>query len=637
MDPVPQGSVNLYDVWAQLRKQRVFILSCISVLTLAMALFTFLQPNIYQSTATLMPLGISKGGLASVLSDLGGGLPSFSGFGKESPTERLLAVLRSRTLSTEVIQSLDLLPRLFPQKWDAEKGQWRTDKPPTLQDALRQLQKQVGIAASKQGVVSIDAEHRDPVLAAAIANRYVSALQQAIDHNAFSLAKKNRLFIEEQLSQTRRDLTGAEEALQRFEQDHKIVSLDAQTKAAVETIAGIEGHILLKEVQLGVQQRLRTGASQEVYLLQEELRGLRGQLTRLQSGPAAPRTPSGTKEYDSQIWPSFHEAPEIKLRYARLQREALIQNKLFTLLAQQLEQAKIDEARDEIAFQLLDRAIPAERKSRPSRALNLLIAMLVGVVVGSTLAIVRIRLDPMVRTREQIEQEIGIPVVAALPALTPHRRPRQQDVPPTEVHPLPPIQEPVAEVLRYVYARCRPANGTHRPQTVLFASVDCHPHTSLLLAHLAVIAAQAGERTLLVDGHLGQPTLQSLWHCPLTPGVAETLATPERWQSAIQASPVQNLFLLPAGAVSAASFAILQSATWGALLAHFKETYEVIFCLAPPLVGAGDAAVFSRTAETTCLVLACGRSSLAAVREAKHALEALEAKLLGAILLDAVV
>ena len=50
---------------------------------------------------------------------------------------------------------------------------------------------------------------------------------------------------------------------------------------------------------------------------------------------------------EGQVWIAFDEAPEVKLHYTRLQREAQVQGKLFILLAQQLEQAKIEEARDE--------------------------------------------------------------------------------------------------------------------------------------------------------------------------------------------------------------------------------------------------------------------------------------------------
>ena len=184
----------------------------------------------------------------------------------------------------EVIQSLDLLPILFAKKWHAEKQQWQTNKPPTLQDAVRELDTLVSITANRQNVITIAVSHTDPVLAATIANRYIEALQRALNDNAFSIAKKNRIFIAAQLENTRKDLAIAEEMLKQFEQTHKIAALEAQTTAAVKAIAEVEAQIRQKEVQVGVFQRLMTGASREVYLVQEELRELRAQLAQLHHG-----------------------------------------------------------------------------------------------------------------------------------------------------------------------------------------------------------------------------------------------------------------------------------------------------------------------------------------------------------------
>src|SRR5262249_41816460 len=144
----------------------------------------------------------------------------------------------------------------------------------------------------------------------------------------------------------------------------------------------------------------------EVYLVQEELRELRAQLAQLQYGdPDLPQA-KDKKKPENQLHPALTEAPEIKLQYARLQREALVQNKLYTLLAQQLEQAKIDEARDETAFQVLDRAVPPERRIKPARTTTVLLAMLVSTFVGIAFAFVREYLDPTVRTKEQVERQV---------------------------------------------------------------------------------------------------------------------------------------------------------------------------------------------------------------------------------------
>ena len=140
-----------------------------------------------------------------------------------------------------------------------------------------------------------------------------------------------------------------------------------------------------------------TGANREVYLVQEELRELRAQLAQLQYGEPELAQAKESPKLENQIHPSLTEAPEIKLQYTRLQREALVQNKLFTLLAQQLEQAKIDEARDETAFQVLDRAIPPERKSKPARAIMVLLSMLVSLFAGVMLAFAREYVDATVQ------------------------------------------------------------------------------------------------------------------------------------------------------------------------------------------------------------------------------------------------
>ena len=123
------------------------------------------------------------------------------------------------------------------------------------------------------------------------------------------------------------------------------------------------------------------------------------------------------------------------MQYTRLQREALVQNKLFTLLAQQLEQAKIEEARDETAFQVLDRAIPPERKSKPARAKMVLLSMLVSLFAGVMLAFVREYVDATVRTKEQVERQVGLALLVTLPAVEATAAPPAQAVLPPEIDP----------------------------------------------------------------------------------------------------------------------------------------------------------------------------------------------------------
>ena len=642
VDPPPgEEEINLRAYWGILVRQRALILGLVVVVTVGIACLMLLLPNVYQSTATLMPLGTSRSSLpTAMLGELGGFVPSGVGvgnlLGKESPTDRLLAILRSRTLAMEVIQSLDLLPILFAKKWHAEQQQWLTNKPPTLQDAVRELDTLVSITANRQNVVTIAVSHTDPVLAATIANRYIEALQHALNDNAFSIAKKNRIFIAAQLENTRQDLAAAEETLKQFEQTHKIAAMEAQTIAAVKAIAEVEAQIRQKEVQVGVSQRLMTGANREVYLLKEELRELRAQLAQLQYGGADVAQAKTGSKLENQIHPSLTEAPEIKFQYTRLQREALVQNKLFTLLAQQLEQAKIDEARDETAFQVLDRAIPPERKSKPARALTVVLAMLVSLFAGVMLAFVREYIGATVHTKEQVERQAGLALLVTLPAVEPPRRRRRRRSLPLAIDP--PVASlpdtPATQALRYLHTRLKRLKSERPIHTLLLVAPEPGNTTATLLGDLAMVAASTGERTLLVDSHIHQPSLHSLLHGALTPGLADALATPDCWSQSIQSTKVDNLHMVAAGTVTPITSAAFESAAFDALLASYKKDYDLILCAAPPVLGCTDAAVLGSKVDATCLVLTSDVSRMETILEAKNVLEAVQANVIGAILMS---
>src|SRR5438477_8571991 len=93
--PPGEEEINLRAYWRVLVRRRALIFGLVVTVTAVTACLTLLQPNIYQSTATLMPLGTSRSGLSTALSELGGFLPSGAGalLSKESPTDRLLAIL----------------------------------------------------------------------------------------------------------------------------------------------------------------------------------------------------------------------------------------------------------------------------------------------------------------------------------------------------------------------------------------------------------------------------------------------------------------------------------------------------------------------------------------------------------------
>ena len=112
------------------------------------------------------------------------------------------------------------------------------------------------------------------------------------------------------------------------------------------------------------------------------------------------------------------------------------------------------------------------------------------------------------------------------------------------------------------------------------------------------------------------------------------LATPDVWPQSIQSTQVDNLHIVAAGTVTPTTSAALESSAFDTLLASYQKRYDLILCAAPPVLGCTDAAVLGSKVDATCLVLTSGVSRLETTVEAKNVLEAVQANVIGAILMS---
>jgi tyrosine-protein kinase Etk/Wzc len=377
--------INLLDYWRVIRNRRKVIAYIFFISVIFTTVISLLMTPIYQAKATFMPVEASPGRFSTALGALqnipfvGGAVGGALG---KSATDKLVNILNSRTVAEDVIKKLDLVKIIFKKRWDQQKGEWKTDKPPTMEDTLQVLQKEiVRVTDDRKGLISITVEYEDSKLAAAIANEYTEALYQFLSVNAISLAKRNRIFLEKRLVTTKADLQRSEEELKRYQTNKKIMALDSQAEGAVKALAELKALIIAREVQLGAMREYATKDNPDVKRAEDELREIRLQMKRLETGSKNP----GSDESLGAIM-TLSDAPSVSLGYARLKRDALIQQNIFELLTQQYVLAKIEEAKDELTFQVIDRAIAPEKRIKPKRALNVMLAGVVSLFLGIFIA-----------------------------------------------------------------------------------------------------------------------------------------------------------------------------------------------------------------------------------------------------------
>ena len=379
-DDVPRADeINLLDYLAVVWRFRWLVAGLVLVTLVVTFVVTQRLPRMYESRATLLAPKEGRGvaGLLGFAGAEGVGAVLQQGLGIPSITpnrDMFLSVLKSRRMAEMAIQRFGLQERY---------------RALYLEDAVLILQGLLDINFTQEGVVWVTALDTDPQVAAAIANFYMQELDRLVAEYSVDAAGRQRTFLTQQLARARVDLETAEDHARRFQEKNRAVALQEQTRGAIEAAARLKGEIMAAEVQLQVMRQFATDANPEVMSLRQRIEEMRRQLTRMQFGDGTtPATRRGRGQEDRDFAVPLPKVPEVGLEMVRLMREVKVQETLVQLLTEQLEQTKLVEAKDMPQVQLLDRAVPAERPSRPRLRLNLLVAGSASLLTGLFLAFV---------------------------------------------------------------------------------------------------------------------------------------------------------------------------------------------------------------------------------------------------------
>jgi uncharacterized protein involved in exopolysaccharide biosynthesis len=261
-------------------------------------------------------------------------------------------------------------------------------KETSLDRAINTVQGAMEVTLSKEGVITVKVGDTDPKLAADLANAFITNLDRMYARFGTTEGSRQKAFIGDRLDKTEKALRQAEDALRRFQETHKVIGVQDQAREGILETTRLRGEVIAAEVIL---EALRGyGTENNIQVLQQKARveELKRQLAQLQYS-AGRDLPSETRQSGQgrqDINVPAVKVPEISMEYGRLFREVKVQETVFGLLTQQFEQAKITEARDTPLVQLLDKAVPAERRSKPRIKLNMAIAGGISLLVGVFLA-----------------------------------------------------------------------------------------------------------------------------------------------------------------------------------------------------------------------------------------------------------
>jgi uncharacterized protein involved in exopolysaccharide biosynthesis len=347
-----------------LAKRKAFLLKFVGVAAILSLVAVFLLPNTYTGNAKILPPQQNQSmGTMAALSQQLGPLAALAGqsLGIRNPSDIYAAMLRSDTVANALLDRFSLMG-VYKEKLRI--------------DARRKLADRTEIATGKDGVISISVDDRNPQRAADLANGYVEELEKLTKILNVTEAGKRRLFFEREVKMANDDLADAEVALKQTQEKTGLILLDSQSRAMMESVTSLRATIAAQEVKVQAMRSFATTENPDLVLAEQELTTMRAQLDRLERGQG--------KRSVADV--PMENVPTAGLEYIRKLRSVKYHEALFALLAKQYEAAKIDEARDALIVQQLDKAVPPEKKSGPHRLLIVLAVTLLALMAACAVA-----------------------------------------------------------------------------------------------------------------------------------------------------------------------------------------------------------------------------------------------------------
>jgi len=354
--PSREHEISLLDFLLVVSRRKRFIVLSTLVVSVVTLIATFVFPAYYTATSSVVPPQQSSSMAAALLAQMGSSSSSASGGGGgaaasglassllggiKNPADMSIALLKSRTVEDAIVRRFELM-KLYNKK--------------RMSDARKALERHSDIENNaKEGIIKISVEDHSPERAAQLTNAYVEEFKKLSANLAVTEAGQRRVFFEQQLEEAKNNLATAEEGMKGYQEKGGLIQLDSQAKALIESVSRLKAEIVTKEVQIRSMSLSETNNNPDLVLAKEQLRALQSQLKEL----------GGSENLDSDLLVPRGQIPTAGLGYLRRLREVKYRELIYELMAKQFELAKLDEAREGAIIQVVDPAVPPDKKSFP--------------------------------------------------------------------------------------------------------------------------------------------------------------------------------------------------------------------------------------------------------------------------------
>ena len=255
----------------------------------------------------------------------------------------------------------------------------------------------------------------------------------------------------------------------------------------------------------------------------------------------------------------------------------------------------------------------------PNYRLNLIIGAVLGCILGIIVAFVFDYFDTSIKTLEDAERGLGLPVLGVIP----------QDA---GLLILQGNSSPDAEAYRILRTNIELKKSLYKATTFAVVSSNAGEGKTTTLSNLAYVFAQAGYSTLMVDADLRRPRLARYAELKSDVGLSNYLAGTKELKEVIFQTGVPNLYLMPSGPIPADPSGMIGSFRMEQLISEVSKRFDVVLFDSPPVLGVSDASLLVSKADASLLVLQPRKMPLKALLRTKFLIQNAGGQVMGLIM-----
>ena len=317
--------------------------------------------------------------------------------------------------------------------------------------------------------------------------------------------------------------------------------------------------------------------------------------------------------------------------YGVLQRDVESARQMYELLINRFKETALTADMKTGNIRVIDRAEVPKEPVKPRKRLNILLAIIVGLVTGTGLAFFFEYLDNTIKLPEDIKRHLNIPYLGPVPAIAMDSDGKYDG----EIPELVTMSSPKStssEAYRGIRTSILFSSAENQPQVLLVSSAGPGEGKTITTTNLAITMAQSGSKVIILDCDMRRPKIHKLFGLSREKGMSNILVGGCNVEEAITHTHIPNLDVIPCGPVPPNPSEILGSGRMADLLDRLRKHCARIIIDSPPITAVTDAVVLAKFADGLVLVISAGETPREIIQNGLGQLRSVNAHVLGAVL-----